>query len=49
MADKSGYGGYAVGWLCLALINTNIAQLKGAGGLLWGVLSAGTLAWRREP
>jgi hypothetical protein len=39
MADKSGYGGYAVGWVCLALINTNIAQLKGAGGLLWGLLS----------
>jgi hypothetical protein len=36
---KGVYGGYAVGWLCLALINTNIAQLKGAGGLLWGLLS----------
>jgi hypothetical protein len=49
MADKSGYGGYAVGWLCLAPISTNIAQLNGAGGPLWRVLSAGMPVWRREP
>ena len=26
---------YAVGWGSLALINANIAQLKGRSGLLW--------------
>jgi hypothetical protein len=30
---------YAVGWGALALINANIAQLKGKGGLLWFILS----------
>jgi hypothetical protein len=49
MADTGSCGGYAVGWLCLALINTNVVSLKGAGALLCAVLSAGMLAWRREP
>jgi hypothetical protein len=28
--------GYAVGWFALALINVNIAQLKGRSGFAWG-------------
>ena len=32
-------GGYAVGWIALALINANIAQCKKHSGLLWGLLS----------
>lgn len=37
---------YAVGWGALALINANIAQLKGRNGLLWfvGSLLGGPLA-----
>jgi hypothetical protein len=37
---------YAVGWLALALINANIAQLKGHSGLGWclGSLIAGPVA-----
>jgi len=34
-----GNGGYAVGWIALALINANIAQCKKLSGLLWGLLS----------
>jgi hypothetical protein len=30
---------YAVGWGALALINVNIAQLKGRSGLVFGLLS----------
>jgi hypothetical protein len=30
---------YAVGWGALALINANIAQLKGKSGLLWFLVS----------
>lgn len=29
------YESYAVGWFALALINANIAQLKGRSGLGW--------------
>ncbi len=32
-------GGYAVGWLTLALINAGLAQGKGRSGLGWGLLS----------
>ncbi len=32
-------GSYAVGWGSLALINANIAQLKGKSGLLWFFVS----------
>ncbi len=39
MAKKGLYGGYAVGWICLALINANIAQCKKHTALLWGLLS----------
>ncbi len=39
MPRNAHYGGYAVGWICLALINTNIAQVKGLSALLWGLLS----------
>ncbi len=37
---------YAVGWGALALINANIAQLKGRSGLWWflGSLIAGPVA-----
>ena len=37
---------YAVGWFALALINANIAQLKGHSGLGWflGSLLAGPIA-----
>ena len=28
-------GSYAVGWFALALINANIAQVKGHSGLAW--------------
>jgi hypothetical protein len=36
---------YAVGWGALALINANIAQLKGRSGLVWflGSLIGGPL------
>ena len=34
-----GDGSYAVGWGALALINANLAQLKGRSGLLWFLLS----------
>ena len=30
---------YAVGWFALALINTNLAQLKGYPGIVWFALS----------
>jgi hypothetical protein len=30
---------YAVGWSALALINVNIAQLKGRSGFVFGFLS----------
>lgn len=30
---------YAVGWGTLALLNANIAQLKGRSGLVFGLLS----------
>jgi uncharacterized membrane protein YhdT len=30
---------YAVGWFTLALINANLAQLKGRNGLPWWLLS----------
>lgn len=52
------YQGYAVGWVALALINANIAQLKGRSGLGWfiGSLIVGpivtfllALARRRVP
>ena len=39
MPRNAHYGGYAVGWICLALINTNIAQVKELSALLWGLLS----------
>ncbi len=32
-------GGYAIGWLTLAFINSAIAQSKNRGGILWWVLS----------
>lgn len=32
-------GGYAVGWITLALINAGLAQGKGRSGLNWGLLS----------
>lgn len=37
---------YAVGWGALALINANIAQLKGRSGLAWflGSVLAGPIA-----
>lgn len=37
---------YAVGWVALALINANIAQVKGRGGLGWfiGSLFVGPFA-----
>ena len=33
------YGGYAVGWGTLALINAGLAQSKRRSGLLWFLLS----------
>jgi len=30
---------FAVGWGTLSLINAGLAQSKGRGGLLWGLLS----------
>ena len=36
---ESGTGGYAVGWLTLALINSGLAQSKGRRGLVWWLLS----------
>ena len=40
------YQPYAVGWFALALINANIAQLKGHSGSNWflGSLIAGPVA-----
>jgi len=40
------YQSYAVGWFCLALINANIAQLKGHSGSNWflGSLFTGPIA-----
>ena len=40
------YNQYAVGWGTLALINANIAQLKGRSGLAWffGSLFIGPIA-----
>ena len=37
---------YAVGWGSLALINANLAQLKGRSGLMWflGSLLGGPIA-----
>lgn len=37
---------YAVGWGSLALINANLAQLKGRSGLIWflGSLLGGPIA-----
>lgn len=32
-------GGFAVGWLALALINAGLAQGKGRSGMNWGLLS----------
>ncbi|HET8943040.1 MAG TPA: hypothetical protein VFN13_13750 [Rudaea sp.] len=32
-------GGYAVGWITLALINAGLAQGKGRSGLNWGLIS----------
>jgi hypothetical protein len=32
-------GSYAVGWGTLALINANLAQIKGRNGLLWFFVS----------
>ena len=32
-------GGFAVGWLTLALINAGLAQGKGRSGMNWGLLS----------
>lgn len=32
-------GGYAVGWITLALINAGLAQSKGRSRLGWGLLS----------
>ena len=36
---ESGTGGYAVGWLTLALINSGLAQSKGRRGWVWWLLS----------
>lgn len=36
---EPAYNGYAVGWGTLALLNAGLAQSKGKGGLLWGIIS----------
>lgn len=35
----AGNGEYVVGWFTLALINANLAQVKGRSGLAWGLVS----------
>ncbi len=39
VAVSPQYGGYAVGWGSLALINAGLAQAKRRSGLLWFLLS----------